>query len=151
MSQALHGTPQDRAEIDELVRRFFAAFTNAGGAVPDVEGLAGLFVPSGVIVKAVGSEVEVYSVQSFIAPRARLLADGTLTEFREEETDARTDILGNIAQRVSLYRKSGLMAGERIEGKGVKTLQFVRTAAGWRLSAVAWDDEREGLIIPASL
>ena len=27
----------------------------------------------------------------------------------------------------------------------MKTLQFVRTPAGWRISAVAWDDERDGL------
>jgi hypothetical protein len=32
----------------------------------------------------------------------------------------------------------------------VKSLQFVRTADGWRISAVAWDDEREGLAIDLS-
>lgn len=147
----LKGTAQDRAEIDDLVRRFFAAFTNESGAAPDVEGLARLFIPSGLILKAVGQEPEVYSVTSFIAPRARLLSDGTLTDFREEETAARTNIMGNIAQRMSLYRKSGLMSGVRLEGRGVKLLQFVRTADGWRISAVAWDDEREGLTIPAAL
>jgi hypothetical protein len=35
----LNGTPHDRAEIDDLVGRFFATFTNAGGAVPDLESL----------------------------------------------------------------------------------------------------------------
>ena len=147
----LEGTAQDRAEIDALVRRFFAAFTNASGATPDVDGLAKLFIPVAVVVKAVGDTQEVYSVRSFIEPRAHLLTDGTLTDFREEETAARTDIVGNIAQRVSLYRKSGVMAGERIAGKGIKALQFVRTTAGWRISAVAWDDERDGLTIPAEL
>ena len=147
----LHGTAHDRAAIEDIARRFFAAFTNAGGAVPDVEGLERLFLPAGIIVKAVGDAREVYSVRNFIAPRLRILTDGTLTDFREEETEARTDILGNVAQRICLYRKSGVMAGERIEGKGVKVLQFVRDAAGWRLSAVAWDDEREGLAIPARL
>ena len=33
--------------------------------------------------------------------------------------------------------------------RGVKTLHFVRTAAGWRLSAAAWDDERDGVMIDA--
>jgi hypothetical protein len=33
----------------------------------------------------------------------------------------------------------------------VKTLQFVRTGAGWRISAAAWDDERDGLTVPAGL
>ena len=147
----LDGTAQDRAEIDDLVRRFFAAFTNEGGAAPDVEGLVRLFIPSGLIVKAVDRDPEVYSVTTFIAPRARLLNDGTLTDFREEETSARTDIMGNIAQRMCLYRKSGVISGDRLEGRGIKFLQFVRTADGWRISAVAWDDGREGLTIPATL
>jgi hypothetical protein len=29
----------------------------------------------------------------------------------------------------------------------MKTLQFVRPAAGWRISAAAWDDERDGLVL----
>src|SRR5690242_2152354 len=123
----LTGTPQDRAEIDALVARFFAAFTNANGATPDVAGLTAIFIPSAIIVKAVGSDREIYTVKSFIEPRARLLTDGTLTDFREEETDSRTDILGNVAQRVSLYRKSGVMSGQRYGGRGAKVLQFVRT------------------------
>ena len=43
------------------------------------------------------------------------------------------------------------MSGARFEGKGVKVFQFVRTAGHWRIAAVAWDDEREGLTIPADL
>jgi hypothetical protein len=31
----------------------------------------------------------------------------------------------------------------------MKTLQFVLTPAGWRISSLAWDDCREGLDIPA--
>jgi hypothetical protein len=145
------GTTADRAAIDDLVRRFFAAFTNKDDAAPNVDDLTALFMPSGVIVKAVGVETEVYSVQSFIVPRRRILADGTLRDFSEEETDARTDIAGNIAQRISLYRKSGVMAGERFEAKGIKVMQFVRMPNGWRISAVSWDDEREGLTIPGAL
>jgi hypothetical protein len=38
--------------------------------------------------------------------------------------------------------------GERRSGCGSKTVQLVRTAAGWRISAVAWDDAREGLPPP---
>jgi hypothetical protein len=148
---SLNGSPEDRAAIDALVRHFFAAFTNQGDSTPDVEGLTALFIPSGVISKALGDEPEVHSVRSFIEPRAQLLTNGTLTEFREEETASRTDILGNVAQRVSLYRKSGTMSGDRFEGKGIKVFQFVRTAGGWRISAVAWDDERDGLSIPAGL
>jgi hypothetical protein len=137
----LDGTPEDRREIDDLVRRFFAAFTNEGGVTPDVAGIESLFVPQAIIVKAIGDNPEIYSLQSFIEPRLRILTDGTLTDFREEETASRTEVFGNVAQRYSRYRKSGVMSGARTEGKGAKMLQFVRTDAGWRISALAWDDE----------
>ena len=147
----LNGTAGDRAAIDVLVRRFFEAFTNTGDSVPEVEALTELFIASGAILKVTGGEPEVYSVDSFIEPRLRLLTDGTLKDFQEHETDSRTDILGNVAQRASLYRKSGMMSGSRFEGKGIKLFHFVRTTQGWRISAVIWDDEREGLSIPAAL
>ena len=38
--------------------------------------------------------------------------------------------------------------GERHEGAGAKSIQLVRTAAGWRISAIVWDDERPGLTLP---
>jgi hypothetical protein len=32
--------------------------------------------------------------------------------------------------------------GTPVTGRGMQIFQFVRIAAVWRLSAVAWDDER---------
>ena len=37
--------------------------------------------------------------------------------------------------------------GTPFTARGMKTLQLVRTSAGWRISAVAWDDERDGVAI----
>jgi hypothetical protein len=62
----------------------------------------------------------------------------------------RTDIFGGIAQRFSLYEKSGVQLGRPFLTRGVKSLQFVRTAEGWKIAAVAWDDERENQEIDLS-
>ena len=35
------------------------------------------------------------------------------------------------------------------ESDGIISTQFVKTTAGWRISAMAWDDERPGLTIPS--
>ncbi len=69
--------------------------------------------------------------------------DGSLSDFIEEEIFERTEIFGNIAHRLSLYKKSGLMNGKEFKNKGIKTIQFIKTTAGWKISSVAWDDERE--------
>ncbi|MFF4014904.1 DUF4440 domain-containing protein [Streptomyces sp. NPDC001843] len=128
-----------KTEIDLVTADFFAAFDNRGGRAADVARIRRLMLPTGVIVKT-GPEFAVYTVDEFIEPRRRLLADGRLVEFREWETSEETRIAGDVASRFSTYRKSGRLAGAAFEGGGTKTLQFVRTSVGWRISAVAWYD-----------
>ncbi|MFF3429316.1 DUF4440 domain-containing protein [Streptomyces sp. NPDC002602] len=128
-----------RIEIDLLTAEFFGAFDNRGGKPADVERIRRLVLPGGVIVKT-GPEFTVYTVEEFIAPRRRLLGGGRLVEFSEWETSERTEITGDIASRFGEYRKSGILDGEPFEGGGTKTLQFVRTPAGWRISALSWHD-----------
>jgi len=137
----------DKAEIDELARRFYALFTNRDGTVPNVAGIHELFIPEGTIVKTCGDVPVVYDLAGFIEPRERLLRDGELVEFEEHEVRERTSIMGNVAQRFSAYRKSGILRGEPFEGRGIKTMQFVRASGVWKMSAAAWDDEREGFAL----
>ena len=138
----------DRLEIDALAGAFFKVFCNKGGTRPDLLHIYDLFIPEGLIIKHGANGPESFDLARFIAPRERLLSDGTLTEFEEEEVCSRTWVFGNIAQRISLYRKSGCLSGQPFQGRGVKTSQLVRTAQGWRFSALAWDDEREGFRVP---
>ncbi|MCL6674360.1 nuclear transport factor 2 family protein [Streptomyces panaciradicis] len=129
-----------KIEIDAVTAEFFGAFDNRGGKAADVARIRRLVLPSGVIVKT-GPEFTVYTVDGFIEPRQRLLADGRLVEFSEWEVSERTEIAGDIASRFGEYRKSGILDGEPFEGGGTKTIQFVRTSDRWRISAVAWYDE----------
>ncbi|MFF4574502.1 DUF4440 domain-containing protein [Streptomyces sp. NPDC001410] len=128
-----------KIEIDAVTAEFFGAFDNRGGRPADVARIRRLVLPSGVIVMT-GPDFTVYTVDEFIEPRRQLLSDGRLVEFSEWETSERTEIVGDIASRVSEYRKSGIMSGEPYEGGGTKTLQFVRTPDGWRIAALAWFD-----------
>lgn len=139
---------QDQQAIDALVADFFGVFDNRDGRRPDLRRLEHLLIPEAVIVKNSGSTPEVYGVRSFIEPREKLLTDGSLVDFAEVEISGETAIVGNIASRRSLYRKSGVLHGQRFETRGVKFLLLVRTPSGWRISTVIWDDEREGLVLP---
>ncbi len=143
-------TPEqaDLGAIDALMAAFYRMFCNLGGARPNLALIYDLFIPEGLVIKHGAGAPEIFNLQQFIAPRERLLTDGTLAEFQEAEVAARTEVFGNIAQRTSLYRKSGRWSGVPFQARGVKTTQLVRTAAGWRISALAWDDEREGFRLP---
>jgi len=129
-----------KAELDRLMSTLFGAFGNAGGTRPNLGAVRDVFIPEGLIIKNVGGETVVYDLETFIAPREKMLTDGTLTEFSEWEVAERTEIFGSIAQRFSEYGKSGFRDGEWFEGSGRQTTQFVRTSAGWKMSAAAWDD-----------
>jgi hypothetical protein len=59
-----------------------------------------------------------------------------------------TEIFGNVAHRFSAYAKSGTLNGVPFEARGMISTQFILTPAGWKMSAMAWDDERPGLTIP---
>ncbi len=133
----------DLRQIDALVRRFFAAFTNRGGAIPTLAALPHYFAIDATIRAAdAQGTVTTTDVHGFIAPRAELLLGGRLLDFEERETDQRTEVAGPIAQRWLRYEKQGTLDGRALDGSGTKTMQFVRTARGWKIAALAWTDDR---------
>ena len=135
----------DRAAIATVVRTFFGAFTSGPGVATRMDALRAACLPEARIVRTCGGEPTVYDVESFIAPRQAMLADGTLEQFREWELSGHTELFGDIAHHFCSYAKEGVQGGVPLVGRGMKTLQLVRTSSGWRICAAAWDDEREGL------
>lgn len=112
----------------------------AGREVPNIDVLYELFLPTASIVKAVGGVLEAMDVRTFVEPRRALLTGGTIENFREYETSAKTEIFGSIAQRFSHYEKTWVASGVERRGSGAKSIQFVQTRAGWKIAALVWDD-----------
>ena len=137
-------------ELDRLIANFFRAVNFDGGGAPSYEDIYPLFIESGLLIKNTGVIPEISNVREFIEPRAAMVRAGELTRFREVELSETTVVFGNVAHRFSAYAKSGMMKGVPFEGRGMISSQFVLTPDGWRISAMAWDDERPGLAIPAS-
>lgn len=145
------GNPEAKKNIDELVKSFFDLFSVKKGDKADLSAIFQLFIPEGLIVKCSGLNPEIYNLRQFIEPREKMFNDGTLSDFKEEELSEKTEIFGNIAHRLSVYKKSGFMNGEIFENRGIKTMQFIKTPGGWKISSAAWDDEREGFEIGDNL
>jgi RimJ/RimL family protein N-acetyltransferase len=138
----VHALGDDLAQIDALVRRFFAAFTNRDDTIPKLAALPHYFTLDATVRIADGlGTVLATDVHGFIAPRADLLLGGRLRDFEEHETSSRTEIAGAIAQRWLRYEKRGTLDGQSFEGAGSKSLQFVRTRRGWKICALAWSDD----------
>ncbi|WP_282759880.1 DUF4440 domain-containing protein [Actinoplanes sandaracinus] len=137
-----------RAALDALTRRFFAAVSFESGQRPAYPVLHELFVEGGRLIRNSGDQPEIATVEQFVEPRQRSVDSGELSAFEEAETAEITEIFGNVAHRFSTYTKSGVLGGDPFTGRGMISTQFIRTPHGWKISSMAWDDERPGLTIP---
>ncbi len=147
--QGLQAIQKDKRRIDELTAEFFRLFSPTPGETVSLQRMHDLFIPQGIIVRTCGPNAEVFSISEFIAPREVLLNDGSLVDFCEREEWETTEIFGNVAHRFLAYRKTGALHGQRFNTRGMNTIQFVRKDGDWKMSALAWDDERDGVEIPA--
>ena len=137
-------------ELDRLTHEFFRAVSFKTGEVPPYDVIRSVFVDSGLLIKNTGPVPEISTVQQFIEPRQAMVRSGDLTSFSEHEISESTTIFGNVAHRFSVYAKSGTMKNVAFEAKGMISTQFILTPSGWKMSAMAWDDERPGLSVPAA-
>lgn len=71
-----------------------------------------------------------------------LLSSPAFTDFTERATAGRMDVFGDVAHWFGSYTKSWTERGTSRHGRGAKSIQLVRVANAWRISALAWDDAR---------
>jgi hypothetical protein len=136
-------------DLAALTAAFLDAVTFEPGERPAYDGIRDLFIDQGLLIRTSGTP-EITTVDEFIAPRQALVDSGELTEFEERELAHITEVFGNVAHRMSTYSKRGVRGGAPFDARGVISTQFALTPSGWRMSSMAWDDERPGLPLPAS-
>jgi hypothetical protein len=139
--------PIDATAMEALLQEFFRAVSFAPNERPSYETLRELFIEDGRLIWNSAGSPNVETVDGFIAPRQAMVDSGELTSFHERELRAVTEIFGNVAHRFSTYEKSGVSGGAPFANKGMISTQFVWTVDGWRISSMAWDDQRPGLTI----
>jgi hypothetical protein len=137
-------TSELKARLDE----FFQAVSFGSGQRPSYARIRDLSIDDGKLIRNSSAAPEISSVEEFIASRQRLADSCALTSFEEVETAEITEVFGNVAHRFSTHEKRGTVHRKAIEGSGVSSTQFIRTPSGWKMTSMAWDDERPGLTIP---
>lgn len=136
-----------KGELDRLTSEFFRAVSFEEGGKPSFENLYGLFIEKGLLIKNAGATPEICSVGQFVDSRNASVLAGELTRFNESELFEITEVFGNVAHRLNSYLKSGTLKGVPFVVRGMISTQFVATPDGWRISSMAWDDERPGFSI----
>lgn len=71
-------------------------------------------------------------------------------DFFEVEIARRIDLFGNIAHVWSAYEARSARDDAVPERRGINSIQLFRDPGrGWRIMAMIWDNEREGVSLPA--
>ncbi len=69
--------------------------------------------------------------------------------FFELEIGRRIDLFGNVAHVWSAYEARNALDDAAPERRGINSIQLFRDPErGWRIMAMIWDNEREGLALP---
>jgi len=70
-------------------------------------------------------------------------------DFYEIEIARRIDLFGNIAHVWSAYEARTSLDDDKPERRGINSIQLFRDPQlGWRIMAMLWDNEREGVGLP---
>ncbi len=103
------GPPEvvDLLTPDSVLRALYESLTFPPGGSPDLARFAGLFAsPAAPCIRTTPGAVLATDLQGFLENFGQRLRSGTLKSFREEEASRHVDTYGDIAQVVSLYRKT---------------------------------------------
>jgi SnoaL-like domain len=125
-----------------LLDEFFGSVSFARGQTPAYARIREVFIEAGMLINNTAEHPEILTVDAFIASRQAMFDSGALIAFEEVETDATTEVFGSVAHRFSTYEKRGWVHGQALAARGRISTQFVRTPSGWKMSSMAWDDER---------
>jgi hypothetical protein len=69
-------------------------------------------------------------------------------DFFEVETGRRVDLFGNIAHVWSVYEARRALDDGEPERRGINSIQLFRDPdRGWRIVAMIWDNERDGVVV----
>jgi len=135
-------------DLDTLTRELYSCISFSKGAQPDLQKLRTLFYSTARLINNNDTKPLDFTVEQFIDAVRQQLENGELEAFQEREIAARTEVFGNIAHRFSTYEAGLEGADARSAIKGINSIQFIKVAGKWLVSAMVWNDEAENRKIP---
>ncbi|MBA3677013.1 MAG: hypothetical protein H0W74_06360 [Sphingosinicella sp.] len=139
-------------DLDEVLDAFYASISGPAG-MQDWELSARLLHTDARMVRTrldeAGRPVAFsFSVEEYRKNTAPLLAR---MDFYEREVARRTIRFGNIAQVFSAYEAHDRLDGGKLLKRGMNMIHLYDDSHRWWIMHVIWDDEREGVAIPAAI
>ena len=143
----------DREAIGAVVDEMYAMISGPKGP-RDWSRQANCFHPAARQIRTSLDEIgrpvmKMMSLEQYARDTAPYFASN---DFYEVEIGRRIDLFGNIAHVWSAYEARRSPDDAKPERRGINSIQLFRTAeARWRIVAMIWDNEREGVEVPEEL
>lgn len=141
---------EDRAEIGAAVDEMYAMISGPKGP-RDWSRQANCFHPDARQIRTWIDEAgrpacRIMSLEDYRRDTSPFFAGN---DFFEIETARRIDLFGNIAHVWSAYEARRSLDDAKPERRGINSIQLFRDPdKGWRIVAMLWDNEREGVTVP---
>ena len=137
-------------QLDALLREFYAAISGPAGP-RDWWRERAIFHPSARLMRTGVDErgrpwIRVMSVDDYIADTMPFFA---ANDFYEIEVARRVDRFGNVAHARSVYEARRSPDSPELLKRGVNSIQLFHDGDRWWIVSVLWDNEREGVEVPA--
>jgi hypothetical protein len=142
---------EDRAAIGAVIDEMYAMISGPRGP-RDWSRQANCFHPDARQIRTfLDAEGRPAMTAMGLDDYARDTADFFMThDFHEVEIARRIDLFGNIAHAWSAYEARSALDDAEPERRGINSIQLFRDPVrGWRIMAMIWDNERDGVRLPA--
>jgi hypothetical protein len=142
---------RDRAEIGAAIDEMYAMISGPKGP-RDWSRQANCFHPDARQIRTWIDEAgrpacRIMGLDDYARDTAPYFAEH---DFHEIEVGRRIDLFGNIAHVWSAYEARRALDDEEPERRGINSIQLFRDSElGWRIVAMLWDNEREGVTLPS--
>jgi hypothetical protein len=126
--------------ITELLARLYAVISFEEGGEPDWQGLRELFSEHARITRITPEGADYLTPTSFLAMTKNMLEVGAYTSFYEFELARHVQYFGDVAQVWSFYETRRNRRAQRPLGRGVNSIQLIRSGNVWRVLSLLWDE-----------
>lgn len=136
-------------QLDKLTSKIYSSICFKEGKKPALDKLKDIFIKEGRLINNNPKNPVIMTVEQYITIFNTQIEQGIIKEFFEEEIAHRTEVFGKLAHRFSTYKTIFRMHGVEVRNIGINAIQFVRIDNKWLISGMTWNDETDGMHVPA--
>lgn len=133
-------------DVGNVIDAMYGSMSFEAGEEPAWERQNELFAPDARLVRVNDDGVFEFTLRTFQANLAQMIATKTLTSFWEGEVWREVRVFGDIAHVLSAYEMRTRRDGD-VVARAMKSIQLFRRDGRWWISAMIW--QREGRAMSA--